>query len=96
MQIWAQLNPTEQAKLLSRPALADSQALSNTVTDIIEQVKQQGDKALLAFTERFDGVKLDSIRFNDESLSSFTGQIKPESTSFVHQFIGALEYAGKE
>ena len=78
MQIWAQLNPTEQAKLLSRPALADSQALSNTVTDIIEQVKQQGDKALLAFTERFDGVKLDSIRFNDESLSSFTGQIKPE------------------
>jgi histidinol dehydrogenase len=78
MQIWAQLNPTEQAKLLSRPALADSQALSNTVTDIIEQVKQQGDKALLAFTERFDGVKLDSIRFNDESLSSFAGQIKPE------------------
>jgi histidinol dehydrogenase len=78
MQIWAQLNPTEQAKLLSRPALADSQALSNTVTDIIEQVKLQGDEALLAFTERFDGVKLDSIRFNDESLSSFAGQIKPE------------------
>ena len=78
MQIWAQLNPTEQAKLLSRPALADSQALSNTVTDIIEQVKQQGDKALLAFTERFDDVKLQSLRFNDESLSSFAGQIKPE------------------
>ncbi len=78
MQIWAQLNPTEQAKLLSRPALADSQALSKTVTDIIEQVKQQGDKALLAFTERFDGVKLTSLRFNDESLSSFAGQIKPE------------------
>ena len=78
MQIWAQLNPTEQAKLLSRPALADSQALSNTVTNIIEQVQQQGDKALLAFTERFDGVKLESLRFNDESLSSFAGQIKPE------------------
>jgi histidinol dehydrogenase len=78
MQIWAQLNPTEQAKLLSRPALADSQALSNTVTDIIEQVKNQGDAALSAYTERFDGVKLESLRFNDESLSSFAGQIKPE------------------
>ncbi len=78
MQIWAQLNSTEQAKLLSRPALADSKALSNTVTDIIEQVKQQGDKALLAFTERFDGVKLESLRFNDDSLSSFASQIKPE------------------
>jgi histidinol dehydrogenase len=78
MQIWAQLNPTEQAKLLSRPALADSQALSDTVTDIIEQVKNQGDAALSAYTERFDGVKLESLRFNDESLSSFAGQIKPE------------------
>ena len=78
MQIWAQLTPTEQTKLLSRPALADSQTLNKTVTDIIEQVKQQGDKALLAFTERFDGVKLQDLRFNDESLSSFAGQIKSE------------------
>jgi histidinol dehydrogenase len=78
MQIWAQLNPTEQAKLLSRPALEDSQALSDTVANIIEQVKQQGDKALLAFTERFDGAKLESVRFNDDSLSSFASQIKPE------------------
>ena len=31
MQIWAQLNPTEQAKLLSRPALVDSQALRDTL-----------------------------------------------------------------
>ena len=78
MQIWAQLNPTEQAKLLSRPALVDSQALRDTVADIIEHVKQQGDKALLDFTERFDGVKLENLRFNDDSLSSFASQIKPE------------------
>ncbi|MFT6088029.1 MAG: histidinol dehydrogenase [Glaciecola sp.] len=78
MQIWAQLNPTEQAELLSRPALSDSQALSDTVADIIQQVKLQGDIALLAFTERFDGVKLESLRFNDNSHSSFAGQIKPE------------------
>lgn len=78
MQIWAQLNPTEQTELLSRPALADSQALSETVADIIQQVKQQGDKALLAFTERFDGAKLERLRFSDISLSSFASEIKPE------------------
>jgi histidinol dehydrogenase len=78
MQIWAQLNPTEQAELLSRPALADSKALNDTVADIIQQVKQQGDKALLAFTERFDGAKLETLRFNDASLSSFASLIKPE------------------
>jgi histidinol dehydrogenase len=78
MQIWAKLNPSEQAKLLSRPALVDSQALSDTVADIIQQVKQQGDQALLAFTERFDGAKLESLRFSDASLSSFASEIKPE------------------
>lgn len=78
MQIWAQLNPSEQAELLSRPALSDSQALSDTVADIIQQVKDQGDKALLAFTERFDGAKLKSLRFSDASLSSFASEIKPE------------------
>jgi histidinol dehydrogenase len=78
MQIWAQLNATEQAELLSRPALSDSQALSDTVANIIQQVKQQGDQALLEFTERFDGAKLESLRFSDESLSSFASEIKPE------------------
>lgn len=78
MEIWAQLTPSEQATLLSRPALADSQGLSDTVADIIQQVKQQGDKALLAFTERFDGAKLESLRFSDASLSSFASLIKPE------------------
>ena len=78
MQIWAQLNPTEQVTLLSRPALLDSQALSDTVADIIQQVKQQGDKALFALTERFDGAKLESLQFRDTSVSSFASQIKPE------------------
>jgi len=78
MQIWAQLNATEQAELLSRPALSDSQALSDTVAGIIEQVKQQGDQALLAFTERFDGAQLECLRFSDASLSSFASELKSE------------------
>ncbi|WP_339725455.1 histidinol dehydrogenase [uncultured Paraglaciecola sp.] len=78
MQVWAKLNPNEQAELLSRPALSDSQVLSDTVADIIQQVKQQGDKALLAFTERFDGAKLECLRFSDATLSSFASELKSE------------------
>lgn len=78
MQTWAQLTPTEQTNLLSRPALADSQTLSDTVCEIIQQVKQQGDKALLAFTERFDGAKLDNIRFTEANQDTFASQLKPE------------------
>jgi histidinol dehydrogenase len=78
MQTWAQLTPEQQVELLSRPALTDSQALSDTVADIIQQVKVEGDNALFAFTERFDGAKLDTLRFSDETLSSFASLIKPE------------------
>ncbi|WP_299079380.1 histidinol dehydrogenase [uncultured Paraglaciecola sp.] len=78
MQNWPKLTPKQQAELLSRPALADSQALSDTVAGIIQQVKQQGDAALLQLTERFDGAKLDGLRFSDSSLGSFASELKPE------------------
>lgn len=83
MQRWAQLTSTEQTNLLSRPALADSQSLSDTVADIIQQVKQQGDKALLAFTERFDGVKIDSLGFIEANQDNVAIQLKPEVKSAI-------------
>ena len=78
MQNWPQLTKQQQAQLLSRPALADSQTLSDTVAAIIQQVKQQGDAALLALTERFDGAKLHDLRFNDDAVGSFASELKPE------------------
>lgn len=78
MQKWAQLKSTEQTALLSRPALADSQSLTDTVAQIIQQVNQQGDKALLALTERFDGAKIDSLRFIEANQDNFATQLKPE------------------
>lgn len=83
MQRWAQLTSTEQTNLLSRPALADSQSLSDTVADIIQQVKRQGDKALLAFTERFDGVKIDSLGFIEANQDNVAIQLKPEVKSAI-------------
>ena len=68
MENWPQLTTEQQVALLSRPALTDSQGLSDTVADIIEQVKQQGDAALLALTEKFDGAKLSSLALNDDEL----------------------------
>lgn len=78
MQNWPQLTAEQQTQLLSRPALADSQALSDTVADIIQQVKDQGDQALLSFTERFDGAKLDNLRFSQAAQDTFASQLKPE------------------
>ncbi|PIC67072.1 histidinol dehydrogenase [Sporosarcina sp. P21c] len=39
------------------------------VLSIIDQVRSEGDKAVLDFTERFDGVKLDSLIVTEEEIN---------------------------
>ena len=46
--------------LLSRPGLSDG-ALLDTVREVIGEVRRTGDQALYELTERFDGVRLDSL-----------------------------------
>lgn len=51
---------SEIARLLSRPDMgADS--ISETVSQIIETVRKEGDNALLSFAEKFDGAWLKSV-----------------------------------
>ena len=42
--------------------------VSAAVGEIIENVKKNGDRALLAYTEKFDGVKLESIKVTKEEI----------------------------
>jgi histidinol dehydrogenase len=58
---WLGLSTEKQASLLARPAIADSAELSNTVADIIAAIRNQGDRALVEYTKRFD--KLDGENF---------------------------------
>ncbi|WP_158968024.1 histidinol dehydrogenase [Paraglaciecola sp. L3A3] len=85
MQIWSRLNKQQQQDLLSRPALADSQSLSDTVSTIIEQVKTDGDKALLALTERFDGAKLANLRLHDVSIGEVATLLEPKVKKAIDQ-----------
>jgi histidinol dehydrogenase len=85
MKNWPQLTPEQQVELLSRPALADSQTLSDTVANIIQQVKTNGDKALLAFTERFDGAKLNNLGFAKDSLEAVSGLLEPKVKRAIDQ-----------
>ena len=59
---WSALASDAQAQLLSRPAMADSAALGNTVADIIKAIRTQGDNALVELTQRFD--KLEGNNFS--------------------------------
>ena len=85
MQSWSSLNSQQQQQLLSRPAMADSAKLSQIVADIIEQVKDQGDEALLALTERFDGAKLSRLRISDSAMQNLDTQLEPKVKLAIEQ-----------
>jgi histidinol dehydrogenase len=58
---WNALNPDERQRALDRPALRDEAAVAATAREIITAVRRDGDAALFAYTERFDGVRLESL-----------------------------------
>ena len=48
------------------------------VADIIEDVKANGDKALLAYCEKFDGAKLSALQVTRQEMDEAMAQVAPE------------------
>ncbi len=48
------------------------------VSDIIENVKQNGDSAVLSYCEKFDGVRLSSLLVSEEEIDEAIRQVEPE------------------
>ena len=59
---WADCNEQQQSTLLMRPAIAASGSISTAVSDIIDQVRREGDSALQALSRRFDKTEIDTVR----------------------------------
>jgi histidinol dehydrogenase len=58
---WTMLSTAERRAALERPAQRDAARIAYEAAEIIAAVRRDGDAAILAFTERFDGVRLDSL-----------------------------------
>jgi histidinol dehydrogenase len=63
---WQKLSVREQQAALARPAIAESGLLSQQVTNILNNVRKNGDNALYELTEKFDGVKLTTLKVTDD------------------------------
>ncbi|MEE0845490.1 MAG: histidinol dehydrogenase [Eggerthellaceae bacterium] len=69
---------------LKRQSAFNPQALA-AATDIIEQVRERGDVALREYTERFDGVKVESFRVPQQAIEQARGKVKPETAAALEQ-----------
>ncbi|NCP64456.1 MAG: histidinol dehydrogenase [Paraglaciecola sp.] len=85
MQTWSSLNAEQRQQLLSRPAMADSAALSQGVSAIIQQVREQGDAALLSLTARFDGIQLADLTLPASAMQDLASQLKPKVKQAIDQ-----------
>ncbi len=75
---------------LPRPSIAGKRPLE-TVREILADVRQRGDGALLELTQNFDGVTLESVRVPDGELDRAVENLTPELRAAMDVAIGNVE-----
>ncbi|MGI2174473.1 histidinol dehydrogenase [Shewanella ulleungensis] len=93
MQIldWASLSSTEQQQTLARSPLIGDASVEQGVRDIIEQVSNQGDAALINFNKRFDGVELTELALSTEQINAACARISDNVKQAVAQAVNNIE-----
>ena len=71
--------------------------VSSIVSEIIEKVKKQGDKAVLELTERFDKAKLTSLRVTEEEIETAYNKVDKGFIEVLKKaYKNVLEYHQKQ
>ncbi|MBK5142669.1 histidinol dehydrogenase [Budviciaceae bacterium BWR-B9] len=78
LTFWEQCNKQQQQELLSRPAVNASDRISAAVSEIIEQVKAGGDRALTLLNAKFDKVQTTSLRITEQEINAASERLGDE------------------
>ncbi|WP_410014390.1 histidinol dehydrogenase [Sodalis sp. C49] len=74
---WDDCSAGQQAALLARPAVAESDRISSAVGEIIDSVRQGGDQAIKAFNLRFDHIATAELRVSDLAIRQAADRLSP-------------------
>jgi histidinol dehydrogenase len=72
------------ARLLQRPAI-DNSSLQQTVRAVMDEVKTNGDAAIKHFTEKFDGVALESFVVTEKEINESATLLSAELKQAIEQ-----------
>jgi histidinol dehydrogenase len=84
---WKSLSTAQRDAALRRPAQRDAESTMQTARDIIAAVRRGGDAAVLALTEKFDQVRLDSLRVTAQEFSAAERTLNGAQTAAIEQAI---------
>ena len=83
MIVWQSLSEQQRIDTLQRPVMSNKQSLTDTVSALIERVRNEGDAAIKALTEKFDGVALDQVAIPNELAESSLNKLDPQTKSAI-------------
>lgn len=90
------------ADLLKRPTL-QTESLRETVLEILNRIKFEGDKAVLEYEEKFDKVRLNSLLVSEEEIAEAEKKVSIElkaaitlAYNNIHTFHAAQVFQGKK
>jgi histidinol dehydrogenase len=80
------INPSKDIwnDIIQRPQI-DNAELTNIVSEILIDVKQNGDKAIKKYSLQFDGVKLSELRVTDEEIEFAINAVDNELKKAIQQ-----------
>jgi histidinol dehydrogenase len=88
--LWHSLNAAEQRDVLRRPTQRNSARVAVDARDIIERVRQQGDAALLALTEQFDGARLSQLKVTPEEFDAAEKALSAEQHTAIERALESI------
>ncbi|HIE0658414.1 MULTISPECIES: histidinol dehydrogenase [unclassified Providencia] len=87
---WSACNQEQQSALLMRPAIAASGSISTAVSQIIDQVRNEGDTALQALSRRFDKTEIDTVRVPANAVDAAEARLGDEIKTAMKTAIGNI------
>ncbi len=84
---WSKLAASERRAALARPSIESRADIAAVALQVINAVRQQGDQALRAYTERFDGVKLEALAVPREEFTAARRALTAEQIAALERAI---------
>ena len=87
---WHSLSADARRDILQRPARRDAAGIADTVKAIVARVRREGDAALAALTEQFDGAKVACLRVTESEFLAAEQALDESQHAAIDQAIATV------
>src|SRR5437764_878706 len=84
---WNHLSDRERRAALARPALESRADIAAVALEVINAVREKGDEALREYTERFDGVKVETLKVSREEFAAARKELNSKQIAALERAI---------